>query len=411
MVPPLSRDEEWQALRIHLPEQYEGLAIEHRQLLTQYGNAKIRDADTLLRFILLHVGANLPLRQTVAVMAEAGGPRLSPMRLHKKMARAAPYLRALVERMVSWPVEGAPEQWGGYVFAAVDATVVCGPGAIGTDARIHTKLRVADVSLAAVEVTDETGGETFCRFAWEPGELAVADRAYFTPRGIQHVLDAGAHVLVRYRLDGAVLHDDRGDVLDVLDAAAHLEVGQTMDLDVAIKLPQRVAPGRLIAYRLPDDAADRARERLRREKGTHLSARVFEAAKYVLLFTTAARSRLDAVRCLSAYRLRWQIELQFKRWKSLCGFDLLPNWRDDTTLAWLYAKVLLGALLDRMASIPTELSPPERRTPVDRHTRLVLRPVEAHEHPLAAHDRRAPAVHAARSPRTTPQHRSSPTTD
>jgi hypothetical protein len=123
MVPPLSRDDNWQALRRHLPKQYEQLAIEHRQLLTQYGNAKIRDADTLLRFILLHVGANLPLRQTVAVMAEAGGPSLSPMRLHKKMARAAPYLRALVERLVSWPSEGAPEQWGGYLFCAVDATV------------------------------------------------------------------------------------------------------------------------------------------------------------------------------------------------------------------------------------------------------------------------------------------------
>jgi len=181
---------------------YEALAAEHQQVETKFGNAKIRDADTLLRFILLHAGADMALRQTVAVMAEAGGPSLSPMRLHKKMARAAPYLRALAERMLDWPVKGSPECWGGYLFAAVDATVVCGPGAIGTDARIHTKLRVADVSLAAVEVTDETGGETFRRFTWEPGELAVGDRMYFTPGGIQHVLDAGADVLVRYRLNG-----------------------------------------------------------------------------------------------------------------------------------------------------------------------------------------------------------------
>lgn len=385
----------WQTMASFLPAEYESLAAEHRQVETKFGNAKIRDAETLLRFVLLHVGAELPLRQTVAVMAEAGGPSLSPMRLHKKMARAAPYLRSLVERMVAWPMEGAPEHWGGYLFCAVDATVVCGPGAIGTDARIHTKLRIADVSLAAVEVTDETGGETFCRFAWEPGELAVADRAYFTPRGIQHVLDAGADVLVRYRLDGAELQDARGDVLDVLDTVAPLEIGQTMDLDVAIKLPHRVAPGRLVAYRLPDDAVDRARERLRREKGSALSARVFDAAKYVLLFTTAARSRLDADRCLSGYRLRWQIELQFKRWKSLCGFDLLPNWRDDTTLAWLYAKVLLGALLDRMASIPTELSPPEHPASVDRAAALVVRPVETHQYPLAADDRGASTVRAA----------------
>jgi hypothetical protein len=114
-----------------------------------------------------------------------------------------------------------------------------------------------------------------------------------------------------------------------------------------------------------------------------LSARVFESAKYVLIFTTASRERLDAQRCLDGYRLRWQIELQFKRWKSLCGFDLLPNTRDDTTLAWLYAKVLLGALLDRMASIPTELSPPERHAALVVVAPDVVRPLEAHEHPLA----------------------------
>ena len=384
----------WESLAQYLPAEYEVLAAEHAQVETKFGNAKIRDAATLLRFILLHVGADLPLRQTVAVMAEAGGPQLSPMRLHKKMARAAPYLQALVERMVDWPVQGAPERWGGYVFSAVDATVVCGPGATGTDARIHTKLRVADVSIASAEVTDVTGGESFCRFAWTVGELAVGDRAYFTPRGIEHVLDAGADVLVRYRLGGVELQDARGTVIDVLDAVSQLRVDEALDLDVTAKLPNRLVESRLVAYRLPDDAVERARERMRREKGSELSSRVYESAKYVLLFTTAHRSRLDATQCLQGYRLRWQIELQFKRWKSLCGFDALPNMRDDTTLAWLYAKVLLGAMLDRMASIPTELSPPVRHD-VDNVAADVMRPVETNQHPLAADDRRAPAVRAA----------------
>src|ERR1035437_2450339 len=104
----------WETLAQYLPPDYEALAATHQQVETKFGNAKIRDAATQLQFILLHVGADLPLRQTVAVMAEAGGPKVSPMRLHKKMVRASPYLRALVERMVDWPVEGAPERWGGY---------------------------------------------------------------------------------------------------------------------------------------------------------------------------------------------------------------------------------------------------------------------------------------------------------
>jgi DDE family transposase len=393
MVPSLRRDDDWKALLRYLPPDYEALAVRHKQLQTQYGNAKIRDADTLLRFIFLHAGADLPLRQAVAVIAEAGGPSLSPMRLHKKMARAAPYLRALVERMVAWPTEGAPELWGGYRLTAVDATVVCGPGATGTDARIHTKLCVADVSISAVEVTDVTGGETFKRFTWERGELVLADRAYCSPSGLQHVVDAQADVLVRYRLGGIDLLDASGNTLDVLVEAAHLAVGQTLDLDVEAKLSHGTTRGRLIAYRLPDDAVERARKRLRKELGT-VSEPVMEAAKYVLLFTTASRQRLDAERCLQAYRLRWQIELQFKRWKSLCGFDVLPNYRDDTTLAWLYAKVLLGALLDRMASSPIETSPPERLAPLGCLPPDVVRSVEAHEHPLAAAHRGGLAAHA-----------------
>src|SRR5262245_24662107 len=95
----LARDADWKDLISHLPRSYEPLAAEHKQLERQYGNAKITSADWLLRFILLHVGANLPLRQTVTMMAEAGGPSLSAMRLHMKMRRASPYLRALVERM------------------------------------------------------------------------------------------------------------------------------------------------------------------------------------------------------------------------------------------------------------------------------------------------------------------------
>ena len=387
----------WDEIRRYLPSDYKQLADEHKQIETQYGNAKIRTADELLRMILLHVGANLPLRQTVALMAESGGPSLAPMRLHKKMCRAAPYLQALVEKMVAWPIEGAAERWGGYIFTAVDATVVTRPGSVGTDARIHTKLRVADVSLVEVQVTDNKSGESFRRFTWAPGELAVSDRAYGTARGIDHVTRLGADVLVRYRLGGLALCTREGAPLDILKQVRAMKSDDLLDLDVHALLENRHIDGRLIAMRLPVDAAERARKRLVRENGTKTratSAQSLEAAGYVILFTTTKRERLDANRCLQGYRLRWQIELQFKRWKSLCNFDCLPNQRDDTTLAWLYAKVLLGALLDRMASIPSELSPPERHA-IGNAAPDVMRPVEADEHSLSPDRRVSAATHAA----------------
>lgn len=108
---------------------------------------------------------------------------------------------------------------------------------------------------------------------------------------------------------------------------------------------------RLIGVRLPDKEAGEARARVRREHGRKVTDEQLEAAQYVMLFTTVPSSRLSASRCTEAYRLRWQIELQWKRWKSLCHFDRLPNYRDDTILSWLTAKVLLGLLLERIGSV------------------------------------------------------------
>ena len=77
-----------------------------------------------------------------------------------------------------------------------------------------------------------------------------------------------------------------------------------------------------------------------------------------MLFTTVPFQRLAASQCIELYRLRWQIELLFKRWKSLCGFDRMPNHRPDTILSWLYAKILAALLLERLASQQSEVSPP-----------------------------------------------------
>ncbi len=127
----------------------------------------------------------------------------------------------------------------------------------------------------------------------------------------------------------------------------------------------------MVAIRLPVAQAKKALARLQRQraKGEKVSDLDREAASYVVLFTTVAKSRLDADRCLELYRLRWQVELLFKRWKSLCGFDRLPNNLDETITAWLYAKVLLALLMQRMGV--SALSPPD---PIANRRRHHLEP-------------------------------------
>jgi hypothetical protein len=356
--PRIDVTSDWDTISSYLPSNYRELAKELKQLELQYGNAKIRTADDLLRLILLHVGADLPLRQTVAIMAEAGGPVLSHVRLHKKLFRAVPYLRALVNAMVETS-EVQPERWGGYDVVSTDASAVCGPGADTTDARLHVQLRLADLEIVTVRVEGLRVGESFKRFPWQPGQLAVGDRGYCNAPGIGAVVERGADVLVRVNRGSLPLADADDNAVDLMEWLRGLRGHHAHERPVFIhnRERNRTIPGRLVAMRLPAAQAEKARARLRRELGNKITPLDREAAEYVVLFTTTPNSRLNAQRCLALYRLRWQIELLFKRWKSLCGFDRLPNYLDETILAWLYAKVLLALLMQRMAA--SALSPPE----------------------------------------------------
>jgi hypothetical protein len=361
---------DWETLLSYLPPDYEALAVAHKQIKKQWSNIKIASAAMLLRFIFLHVGANLPLRQTVAVMAKAGGPKLSPVRLHYRMRQAQPYLAALVGRMASdIQQEAKPERWAGYEMVCVDGSSLSGPGSDGTDVRLHVVLRLSDLRVLNTEVTDVSGGETARRFFWSEGQLVIADRGYANPPGVAWVKGQGADILVRVNRSALPVFDERGRSIDVLAWCREL-TGQRAAQRVVTVVHRDGArqgtsiTGRLVGFRLPVKEADEARNRVRREHGANTTEDLLEAAGYVILFTTAPALRLSAARCVEAYRLRWQVELQLKRWKSICHFDKLPNYRDDTMLSWVTAKVLLGLLLDRIGSArlaaPTGTSRPSR---------------------------------------------------
>ncbi|MEP7119469.1 MAG: transposase [Byssovorax sp.] len=396
----LTRD--WVLLLSLLPVDYEDLAKQHGQVETKFGNAKITCARDLLRFFFLHVGAGLPLRQTVALIEEAGGPSLSPMRLHMKLRHAEPYLHALVTRLCGLAGGGEPERWGGYEMVAVDATVLCGPASKGVDARLHTCLRLSDLAIVQANVTGDGGGETFRNFAITPGQLWLGDRIYSNPPGIAWVLDHGGDVLVRYNRGALPLLDSQGASLDVLKELDSVVAGSPAEHAVAFDVGEKRIAARLVIDRLPPHEAERSRARLRKEQGaSHVSTAALKMAGYIVLLTTADARRMPTERCLRAYRLRWQVELLYKRWKSLGGLDRVPNKRRDTLVSWLYVKLLLALLIERLGSAEAEPFPPWQLATVvrpprkPRRSRARAATVEGRHDPVGSADASAGAAAAA----------------
>ena len=86
-----------------------------------------------------------------------------------------------------------------------------------------------------------------------------------------------------------------------------------------------------------------------RKRGNTVRERTLQAAAYVGLFCTVQKPDLPAAELFEIYRFRWQVELAFKRLKSLTGFGHLPKHDPVSCRAWLYGKLLVGLLVDKMA--------------------------------------------------------------
>jgi IS4 transposase len=69
------------------------------------------------------------------------------------------------------------------------------------------------------------------------------------------------------------------------------------------------------------------------------------------------RLKQAAADILAAYRLRWQVELAFKRLKSLLHMDKLPTRTERTSRSWLYAHLILALLCDGLSQDFLESSP------------------------------------------------------
>ena len=88
-----------------------------------------------------------------------------------------------------------------------------------------------------------------------------------------------------------------------------------------------------------------------------MQPQTLEFAKYVILFTTFPAQAFPAASVLEWYRTRWQVELVFKRFKSLAQLGHLPKRDDESARAWLYGKLLVALLVEKLIRHASAISP------------------------------------------------------
>lgn len=352
-------DEEWNILAGLLPEGWRELARETGAIKRARG---IADPDTLLRLLLLHVGGGLSLRSAAARAAVLGLADVSDVALLKRLRTSGEWLRTLAMRMFEQTRFGTRANVfpAGRRFRAFDATTVEEPGATGTDWRVHYSISLPDLRCDFFEVTDNKGGETFTRFPISKGDVVLGDRGYSHRRGVAHVLDAGGDVVVRLASTTFPLIDSSGAAFGLLPALRQLQGTSESEWPVEFVHDKKRYHLRLCAIRKTKLAAEKAKEKLKKDaakKGKKLLPQTLEAAEYIFVVTSLPLSEVSVAQVLELYRARWQIELVFKRMKSLMRLGHLPKYTDSSSRAWLEGKLLTVMLVERLLAQAKFISP------------------------------------------------------
>jgi len=316
-----------------------------RAKLAMVRRREITSAADLLRLCLCYACCDFSLREVAAHAALLGLGRLSDVAVMKRLQGSADWLSYLIIQFLA--ERGLTRQVPPVAVRILDATTITQPGSHGTDWRLHLSLDLARQQISSIELTGAEGAESFWRCQPQAGEILLADRGYAHRGAVAQMLEAQAHVVVRINWFTFPLQSREGQALNLLALLRPLARGEIADGPVQFAHDGTVYPMRLLALRKTQAAAEKEQHRLRRNatrRGRPLDRRTLQAAQFVLVLTDLKASQLPAAQGLELYRLRWQIEIAFKRLKSLLHLDHLRAKEPALARTYLYAKIL-GALL------------------------------------------------------------------
>lgn len=339
----LHEEQEWPYVLTLLPQDLEDSALQSHALVRC---RKVPDAAALMRMALAYAVSDLSLKDVAAWANALGVAQITGPGLFYRLREAEAWLAQVLAQTLQSQVN--VEVGCQMRLRVVDATVITGPGATGTEWRAHVLIDPRTGGFRAVELTDATGGEGYGRHAVEAGEVVLGDRAYATARGLWAVHSAQAQVVARMN----------PHTIRVCDA----ERRRMMLLEREKKVPKVGGQEFNIKVPIPPEKRTKSHKTWALSRATAwLPARAVAGrtrhGEVIWILTTLSSEQASAQELLQLYRLRWQIELFFKRLKSLLHLDTLPSRQGPTAKSWMLARFLAAALAQKLVQPSGPLSP------------------------------------------------------
>lgn len=343
---PILEEKEWAYLLTLLPADLDESA---RRTTALVRCRNLPDAAALLRLILAYAVSDLSLKDVAAWAQGLGLADITGPGLFYRLREAESWLQELLGRVLAEDLQpGRP----GWRLRIVDATVVTGPGAKGTEWRAHAQIDPSTGRLSSVELTDASVGEEIALHSaalWE-GEILLGDRAYATAHGLAAAKQAKADVVVRLNPHNLRVCNLNRERIFLLSQETEIPEVGGKTFHVLVPIPPQSLRRRKSRKSWPLRKAE-----------DWIAVRVVAARTrkggVIWVLTTLPETTANAGQILELYRLRWQVELLFKRLKSLLHLDALPSRQGPTARSWMLARLLAAALAQKLVDPSGALSP------------------------------------------------------
>jgi DDE family transposase len=174
--------------------------------------------------------------------------------------------------------------------------------------------------------------------------LFLWDLGYFKVQAFAHIAEAGAYFLSRLNHQTNIYETVAG-CLTPIELAPFLQTvkGNIIEKDICIGAKDQVE-ARLIASRVPETSVNERRRKARKnakKKGYTPSQAHLTLLAWNLFITNVPQTIWKTETVIKVYPVRWQIEIIFKSWKSSLHLASIKTKKADTTLCYLYGRMLL----------------------------------------------------------------------
>ncbi|MBR0343084.1 MAG: transposase [Oscillospiraceae bacterium] len=337
----------------NMPEGYEDACYETKAIVRK---RDIKDPNDLMMLVLFHLltGCSLIEVSEISKLAKLGD--ISDVAFMKRFSNCGEWFKWILTKIqektrgtIKYEV---PEKLKQYRILAVDASDVKEKGKSSRIFRLHFALDIVHMHAALYNITDNSVGEHLRNYDLSPNDLVLADRVYSCVSGIEYCLERNCQYIARMRMNSFKPYDEQGKPLNILEMISGKESGE---MNVFARKERgddrgKMIPVRICFKRKTEEALEITKKKLKRKetkKQTTISESAYAFNEYIVLASSLDDS-ISFEEILELYRFRWQVELYFKRLKSILDYGEMPKKSEKSIFAWLNGKLMISLLIETL---------------------------------------------------------------